>query len=201
MKKTSRERIEEASLFLFSRQGFYETSTSEIASKARVSEASIYRLFKSKNELYTHILKKYGEDVVIDSYIIFSNISFENVSKDLEIIVESFFRFYFQNIHVTRIYFSNAIQFSKLIDFGSLIFPQLKEVMRNYLREMATRGFIDEKIIDSLTDIIISSVFQEVASLSIFEQLETLNENTRKELKLKWEKIIKELCKLYAWSS
>lgn len=204
MKQTLQERIEEISLLFFSRQGFNETSTAEIASEADVSEASIFRLFKTKKDLYSHILTKYSAEAETNANLnvnsIFSKITFEDINKDFTVIVDSFFTFYFQHIHITRIYISNAIQFNKLIDFNSLIFPQLKGFMEDYLQEMSARGFLDRNNVDSLADIVISSIFQEVALLTIFEKKETLDDYTRANLKSKWAIKINQLREIYNWT-
>jgi AcrR family transcriptional regulator len=56
-KVTTREKILEASLNLFSKNGFHATTTKKIAQKAGVNEVSLFRLFKSKLGLFQEILK------------------------------------------------------------------------------------------------------------------------------------------------
>lgn len=45
-----------ASLKLFAEQGFYQTTTAQIAKKAGVSEGTIYNYFKTKDDLLTQLL-------------------------------------------------------------------------------------------------------------------------------------------------
>jgi len=52
----SRARVLKAATALFAAKGFHETSTREVARKARVNEVTIFRLFKSKQELYVQVL-------------------------------------------------------------------------------------------------------------------------------------------------
>ena len=40
---------------LFSERGFYNTSTKDIARMAKVSEGTVYKHFKTKNELLHHL--------------------------------------------------------------------------------------------------------------------------------------------------
>lgn len=199
MKQSVQEQIEETSLQFFSEQGFNETSTSEIASKAGVSEASIFRIYKTKHDLYMHVLTKYGNQANLNTNLIFTNITFENLDYDLEIIVEHFIKFYFDNIHITRIYISNAIQFNEIMGFNFLIFPQLREFLEKYFEEMASRGLIDGSIGPELTKLITASILQDIVILTTFEKLESLNDATDKKLRDKWKEIIKELGLLFGW--
>jgi len=199
LKQSIQEQIEETSLQFFSEQGFNETSTSEIALKAGVSEASIFRIYKTKHDLYMHVLTKYGNQANLNTNLIFTKITFEDLDYDLGIIVENFIRFYFDNIHITRIYISNAIQFSEIMGFNFLIFPQLKEFMEKYFEEMASRGLIDGSMGPDLTKLITASILQDIIILTTFEKLEVLNDATEQKLSTKWNKIIIELGILFGW--
>lgn len=52
----SRARVLKAATALFAAKGFHETSTREVARKARVNEITIFRHFKNKQELYLQVL-------------------------------------------------------------------------------------------------------------------------------------------------
>jgi AcrR family transcriptional regulator len=52
----SRARVLKAATTLFAAKGFHETSTREVARKARVNEITIFRHFKNKQELYLQVL-------------------------------------------------------------------------------------------------------------------------------------------------
>jgi AcrR family transcriptional regulator len=52
----SRARVLKAATTLFAAKGFHETSTREVARRARVNEITIFRHFKNKQELYLQVL-------------------------------------------------------------------------------------------------------------------------------------------------
>jgi AcrR family transcriptional regulator len=52
----ARARVLKAATALFAAKGFHETSTREVACKARVNEITIFRQFKNKRELYLQVL-------------------------------------------------------------------------------------------------------------------------------------------------
>ena len=146
-----------------------------------------------------HVLTKYGNQANLNTNLIFTKITFEDLDYDLGIIVEHFIRFYFDNIHITRIYISNAIQFSEIMGFNFLIFPQLREFMEKYFEEMASRGLIDGSMGPELTKLITASILQDIIILTTFEKLEVLNDSTEQKLSAKWNKIIIELGILFGW--
>jgi len=55
-KARTRERVLKAATALFAAKGFHQTSTRDIARKARVNEIIIYRLFRNKQDLWVHVL-------------------------------------------------------------------------------------------------------------------------------------------------
>ncbi len=57
---STRERILEAAYELFSRKGYLGTTTREVAHLAGVSEVTLFRLFKSKKDLFREVLISYS---------------------------------------------------------------------------------------------------------------------------------------------
>ena len=54
----SRERLLRAASALFSVKGYHGTSTRDLAKRAHVNETTIFRLFKSKKDLYASVLER-----------------------------------------------------------------------------------------------------------------------------------------------
>lgn len=54
---TRREQIIQAALLLFAEKGYESTSTKQIAEKAKVSEALIFKHFENKDKLLTYLIK------------------------------------------------------------------------------------------------------------------------------------------------
>ncbi len=199
MELTVQELIELTALKFFSLQGFNETSTAEIAANAGVSEASIFRIYKTKKDLYQQVLSKYSSQAQLNTNLILSKITFENLEFDLEIIVQNFIKFYFDNIHITRIFISNAIQFKDIMNDHFIIFPQLRDFLRKYLDEMDSRGLVNKVSLNELPDLITATILQDVLFLTTFEKLEMLDTQTEETLAVKWKGIILELGILFDW--
>ena len=62
----SRDEILKAAMHLFANRGFHETSMSEVAREARVSQALIFWHFKTKEELFVAVLNRLLEPYFID---------------------------------------------------------------------------------------------------------------------------------------
>lgn len=61
--KKLKDKIKKAALELFAVQGFYNTSSNEIAAKAEVSIGSFYSYFKDKKELFLEVLHDYHVEI------------------------------------------------------------------------------------------------------------------------------------------
>ena len=59
--KGTRDKIMSVALKLFSEQGYYSTTTSQIANEAGVNEVTIFRHFKTKENLFQETTQNYGE--------------------------------------------------------------------------------------------------------------------------------------------
>ncbi len=53
--------IEDAALRVFTRQGFHGTTVRDIAKEAGVSLGNLYNYYKTKEEIYTSLVRRYGE--------------------------------------------------------------------------------------------------------------------------------------------
>lgn len=58
--RDTRERILEAGLALFSKQGYLGATTKEIARKAGIAEITLYRYFPSKEKLFEEMINRYS---------------------------------------------------------------------------------------------------------------------------------------------
>jgi AcrR family transcriptional regulator len=191
----TRERIEEQALLLFSRQGFHETSVSEIAEKAKVNEGTIFRLYNNKNDLYLEVVRKFASTDDVDLMDLQLSLSMEDIKQDLKLIVQEYFRVYFKKIHALRIFVSGMIQFEELRQFGYLIMPVLEKHFKEYLNEMEARKIIKVKGIEVVSDFFMSTIMSDVANMTTFKKLEEYSEEVGQIINEMWEKRIDFFCK------
>ncbi|MHC9531862.1 TetR/AcrR family transcriptional regulator [Dellaglioa sp. BT-FLS60] len=131
-----------AGLALFSAQGFDNTSTSELAAEAQVSEATIYKYFKTKRDLLLAII-----DPMIANFIPKSLSSLQLEIKEIELTLDSFIHFFVQNrwdflkqnheaiqILITEILTDSTIK-QLFIETMSNYTPFLKNILLHLLKQ------------------------------------------------------------------
>jgi AcrR family transcriptional regulator len=191
MKLSAKEKIESSALILFSRQGFYETSTSEIAKEAGVSEATIFRLFSNKINLYIETLTSAIKGFEINTNKVLASLSFESFENDLTILVDFSFASYFDNLHIFRIFVSNMIQIQEIREFAFLIFPDLRQLFNDYLNEMQIRSKIQTCDCKKFTNLLLSNVLKDVIFTTTFTKTEAFDQATHDLIMNQWVNKIK----------
>ena len=82
MPENTKDKIISVATKLFSRYGFYKTSMDEIAKIARKAKGSLYYHFKSKEELFTEVVKIEMQNLKTELSVILDN---ENLKADEKI--------------------------------------------------------------------------------------------------------------------
>lgn len=201
MSTSAQKRIEESALVLFSHQGYHETSISQIAKKARSSEVTIFRIFGTKESLYLEVIKKYFNTEDINLKPLMSELTFEDLHKDLVKIVIHFYRVYFERIHITRIMISNYIQFDEIREFGSLILKVLEDFAYKYLNEMILRNEELSENLLLMPPLILKAILKDIAFLTTFNKKDNLDDEMYKALEAKWNEQISVLLDMVSFNS
>ncbi|WP_297521685.1 TetR/AcrR family transcriptional regulator [uncultured Clostridium sp.] len=79
-----------AAVYLFSNKGFTATSVQDIASHCNISKATIYKLFKSKEDLLIQIFKYLNKQI----FLLVENIDLEGCMSDIEKFEEKLYVFF-----------------------------------------------------------------------------------------------------------
>lgn len=174
---TSKKIMHEA-LKLFSEQGYYPTTTKQIAEEAGVNELTIFRHFGSKSNLFQVTTEHY----VIDSHVDYilndtEELSFED---SIMLITERIYNLFIQNTKLYKVQMKladNEKDFVKLKLSRKLV-SVLEEYFSKLKEEKRIKG---EPVIMALT--LINSL------LGAFT-VELLSDNTM--TKISWQELVKE---------
>ena len=105
---------------LFSKQGYSATSTSQIAKEAGVSEATIFKYFKTKSQLLDAVLKPMIEKMIpvfrqefVDE---FYNKKFATLDELVIAIIKSRYKFIYENQQLLQIFINELLINSSLKD-------------------------------------------------------------------------------------
>jgi len=172
------EKIMKVSLKLFSEQGYYPTTTKQIAEEAGVNELTIFRHFGSKSNLFQVTTEHYVIDSRVD-YILndIENLSFE---ESMLLIANRIYKLFIQNTKLYKVQMKLA---DNEKDFVKLkLSRKIISILIEYFNELKER-----RIIDGETEIMAVTF---VNSLLGTFTVEILGDNTVSNLK--WEDIVKE---------
>ncbi len=153
----TRDRILEAAIKLFAKKGFSGTTTKEVAEKAGVNEALIFRYFSTKRDLYGAIIeKKIEEDPgaiestlegfkeTTDDWLIFKSLAmrmFEFVEKDPTLIRLLYFSA-LEGHELSDMFFESYVQHQRMM-LSNYIQGRVSEgVFKNVNSLLAARSFI-----------------------------------------------------------
>lgn len=172
------EKIMKVSLKLFSEQGYYPTTTKQIAEEAGVNELTIFRHFGSKSNLFQVTTEHYVIDSRVD-YILndIEDLSFE---EGMLLIANRIYKLFIQNTKLYKVQMKlsdNEQGFVKLKLSRKII-----SILIEYFNELKER-----KVIDGEPEIMAVTL---VNSLLGAFTVEILGDNTVSNLK--WEDIVKE---------
>lgn len=172
------EKIMKVSLKLFSEQGYYPTTTKQIAEEAGVNELTIFRHFGSKSNLFQVTTEHYVIDSRVD-YILndIEDLSFE---EGILLIANRIYKLFIQNTKLYKVQMKlsdNEQGFVKLKLSRKII-----SILIEYFNELKER-----KVIEGEPEIMAVTL---VNSLLGAFTVEILGDNTVSNLK--WEDIVKE---------
>lgn len=107
-----KKKVVEASLDLFSTQGFNGTSTKQIAQKSGMSEATIFKYFTNKDELLKYILAPVIENIIpnyIEDFTSQLNSAEDSIEKRIHFIVRNRYDFLVSNKEAALIVISELM--------------------------------------------------------------------------------------------
>ncbi|SKC48157.1 TetR/AcrR family transcriptional regulator [Maledivibacter halophilus] len=131
-------KIMEVALKLFSEQGYYSTTTKQIAKEAKVNELTVFRHFKTKENLFQETTQNYVREVKVDEIV--NKIKDNDFDDNIRILSRKFLDLYFYNIKLYKVQMKLADKERKFIRLK--LSREIQEVLINYFEELAEKGEI-----------------------------------------------------------
>ena len=180
------EKIMKVALRLFSEQGYYPTTTKQIAEEAGVNELTIFRHFGSKGNLFQVTTEHYVLDSKVDS--ILEDIDNLDFSESMFIISERIYKFLIQN---TKLYKVQMKLSDNERDFVKLkLSRKIISVLKEYFEKLVEEEQIDgnpELMAVTLIDSLLGSFTVDILSehtISNFTWEELVREHTKQFISL-----------------
>jgi AcrR family transcriptional regulator len=156
--------ILQAALDLFADQGFDHTTTKDIAQRAGVAEGTVYKRYKTKDELLAAVLAPFATDVVPHAADEFIGARLSgrpaNLHDYLKAIVDDRFEFVAKNFKYVKIVFERALADN---DFRqrmiSSIAPRVMGPLFKTVSYLRDQGLMADMPTDMLAQFMISTLF------------------------------------------
>lgn len=156
-----------AGLKLFSKKGFHATTTAEIAHEAGVSEGTIYKYFKSKDDLLAKLLSPMLTEIKDNFFVQLDD--YHDLTKLISFLVEDRIQFLLINFDFLKLFIQELLTDNKIID---LIKTEVtgKNGVFAYFDDLKKRfGEINSDLTSiQLLRIFISPIFVYVVQVKVF---------------------------------
>lgn len=156
-----------AGLKLFSKKGFHATTTAEIAHEAGVSEGTIYKYFKSKDDLLAKLLSPMLTEIKDNFFVQLDD--YHDLTKLISFLVEDRIQFLLINFDFLKLFIQELLTDNKIID---LIKAEIagKNGVFAYFDDLKKRfGEINSDLTSiQLLRIFISPIFTYVVQVKVF---------------------------------
>lgn len=125
-------------LKLFSEQGYYSTTTKQIAKEAEVNELTIFRHFKTKENLFQETTQNYVKEVKLDEIV--KKIKDNNFTDNIKILARKLLELYFVNKKLYKVQMKLA---DKEREFVRLKLSRgFQKVLLDYFEQLEKKGKI-----------------------------------------------------------
>lgn len=139
--KSTREKILEVGLSLFSKKGYIGTTTKDIAQCAGVAELTIFRHFSSKEKLFAEVINKYSFLPTLKDLL--QDIKDKDYREALSLIAENFLIRLSERRELIRIMHSEIHLYpSKVKDIYHNVIDEMLRTLASYFRELQVKKYL-----------------------------------------------------------
>ena len=159
MRQTGEERKQsllQSALELFSTQGFDGTTTRAIAEKDGVTEAMLFRHFRSKDTLLEAVLEALGPRKQLSMSL--EPLNETPLRESLDIMLTYFLDTFWRYRAITRMLFIATKRNQNAVESLRIQFNEQTEVLRQFLSERSKRGEIKPLMVIPVTEVISNAV-------------------------------------------
>lgn len=138
--KTTREKILEAALNIFSMRGYLGATTREIAGEAGVAEVTLFRHFTSKERLFEDVVNRYSFLPALKDLL--PELQDRHYRDALSVIARRFLVIMKERRHLVRIVQGDIYHSEKLRDIFYLFTDEMFRTLASYFNQMQQRGVL-----------------------------------------------------------
>ena len=156
-----------AGLKLFSKKGFHATTTAEIAHEAGVSEGTIYKYFKSKDDLLAKLLSPMLTEIKDNFFVQLDD--YHDLTKLISFLVEDRIQFLLINFDFLKLFIQELLTDNKIIDLIKTEIAGKNGVFAHFDDLKERFNEINQELTSAqLLRIFISPIFTYVVQVKVF---------------------------------
>lgn len=142
------DQIINAAIEVFLKKGYEGATTKEIAKKAKVSEGTIFRYFKTKKDILIAILNRMAEQVFLEFEKEMHDNGNDNERETVKKLLKKYYRFIVNNSDLLKILFFE-VQFHKDLkkEFNENVLSKILEKSSDIIKEAGYEGKTNSDIV------------------------------------------------------
>jgi AcrR family transcriptional regulator len=167
MRQDTSSKIIEFSYELFMDQGYKQTTTKKIAELSGVNESTIFRVFKSKENLFRESIAHFTGDIMrIDN----DGLTYgKDLEQDIYLLIKKNMELIKKLIPSYRLLIKTSLVEDKFLNEINIKTINLQNHFKQYLIGMQRRGLIKDVDFEALVEYIFGVIFHEALLLNIEE--------------------------------
>ena len=151
---TTKERIIDSAVNIFSRKGYTNTSIKEIAEKAEVNSLTVFRHFHDKETLFLQAVEKMKHSD-FDAQELDRSLTYQDIEADLLVIGKAYLDEIYESLPLIRIYIGDGLNIAHLREERWFISPMLKKHFCSYLESLEQTGRLAKEYPELLAEMFI----------------------------------------------
>lgn len=165
-KSSTRDRMIDTALAIFSEKGYEAASSRNIAERAGVNEITLFRHFRNKENLFREVLNaKFPTSLLSDDV---NRQLTGRLREDLSFLAQNYLEIHLKNLDFIRIGLMEVPRNSSCANIVRTIPERLEEHLANYLLDLAARHVIRDANFKLLARMFYGQLFQHVMLICSF---------------------------------
>lgn len=132
------ERILQGALEVISEKGFSVASIRDISNRVDCNSITIFRHFEDKQTLFLRVVERFC-DLDYDTDTLDRELGYTDIREDLTTIAKHFFDVLYANIHIIRIFISEAPQHGEISKYAWYLPSPMEKYVMTYLETLYPR--------------------------------------------------------------
>lgn len=162
----------------FSKKGYLNTTTKDIAKASNINESTLFRQFESKEKLFHSVLQNFGfvslKDITSVDYLL----TYQSIELDLEVLFSFYYQQTYEHIDLLRILYINSPFVAGLENFFYIL-PTIRLHFSSYLYRYYLQKSVSAEQIEFLIDFFLNHISRFISDLYGHDYLYQLDDNSQ----------------------